>query len=319
MRTELVTVFGGSGFIGRHVVRLLAEKGARVRVAVRHPNNALFLKPMGEVGQIQLIAANLTHEESVHRAVEGADAAINLVGILAEGGHQSFEGLHAQGAETVARVCAEAEIGRLIQVSAIGASRRSQSKYARTKAKGEEAVKEAQPNATILRPSIVFGPEDEFFNRFAAMARISPFLPLIGGGHTRFQPVYVEDVAQAAVNALQKPAAQGEIFELGGPRVYTFREILEFILKVTHRRRIFLPMPFFAAKFLGAMIGWLPGAPITLDQVRQLENDNVVAENARTLADLDVEPDAVEAIVPSYLGRFRKLGQFEKDEWDWQS
>ncbi|MDX1581901.1 MAG: complex I NDUFA9 subunit family protein, partial [Alphaproteobacteria bacterium] len=218
-----------------------------------------------------------------------------------------------------AEACAEAGIDRLVQISAVGGHRYSQSRYARTKAAGEMAVAEAQPSATILRPSIVFGPEDEFFNRFAAMARISPFLPLIGGGKTRFQPVYVEDVAEAAIAALEQPKARGEIFELGGPQVYSFREILEFILKVTHRKRLFLPMPFFAAKMLGGLVGWLPGAPITLDQAKQLEVDNVVADDAKTLADLGIEAECIEAIVPSYLARFRRLGLFEHDEWEWQS
>lgn len=310
MKPSLVTVFGGSGFLGRHMMRRLTEQGLRIRVAVRRPNDATFLQPLGGVGQIQLMQTNLRNPESVARAVRGADAVINLVGILHPTGKQSFDSVHAEGARSVAEACTAAGIKRLVHVSAIGADPESVSEYARSKAAGEVAVREAFPNATILRPSVVFGPEDGFFNRFAAYARILPFMPLIGGGHTRFQPVYVGDVAQAAVDAALKDGFEGETYELGGPEVLDFREIYQLILDETERRRPMIPVPFWVARADAWFLQLLPNPLLTVDQVRLLEQDNVVSDEAKTLADFGISPTPVHAILPSYLGRFRKLGQF---------
>ncbi len=312
MTRDLVTVIGGSGFIGRYVVRLLAKQKHRIRVAVRHPNQALFLKPMGDVGQIQLLQTNIRNAGSIARAVEGADAVINLVGILQPSGHQDFQSVHVAGAEAVARAAAAAGVQRLAHMSAIGADHRADSAYARTKGEGEIAVREAFPAATILRPSIVFGPEDDFFNRFASMARVAPVLPLIGGGKTRFQPVYVCDVAEAVAIAATRAGLDGQIIELGGPRVYTFRELLELVLAEIRRDRALLPVPFLAAKIGAFFTGILPNAPLTMDQVELLKHDNLVAEGARTLRDLGIEPTPAESVVGAYLERFRKLGQFDK-------
>ena len=309
--TKLVTVFGGAGFLGRYMVRALANDGWRIRVAVRRPNSAHFLRPMGRVGQIQLLKANINDDASVDAAMRGADAAINLVGILAPGGGQRFRALHAEGAERIARAATAHRAVRLLHVSALGASADSPSLYARTKAEGEERVRAAFPAATIFRPSVVFGPEDNFFNRFAWLARLSPALPLIGGGRTRFQPVYAGDVAQAALNAFNDPTTEGKLFELGGPEVLTLKEIMQIVLKQTHRRRLLVPVPFALARLKGAVLGLLPKPLLTLDQVRLLERDNVVAEGALTLRDLGIVPIAAEAILPSYLWRFRKHGEFE--------
>ncbi|MEN3951333.1 complex I NDUFA9 subunit family protein [Iodidimonas sp. SYSU 1G8] len=316
MTRDLVTVIGGSGFIGRYVVRLLAQQHVRIRVAVRHPNQGLFLKPMGSVGQIQLTAANVRHPDSIARAVDGAGVVINLPGILYESGHQDFESVQAEGPGVVARAAAAAGVGRLVHVSAIGADADSESDYARTKAQGEYALRAAFPSATILRPSIVFGPEDDFFNRFAAMTRMPMPLPLIGGGKTRFQPVYVCDVAQAIVIAALEGKGLGETFELGGPRVYSFREILELVLAQTHRDKMMMPLPFGLAKIIGglcqtlfALSPWNP--PLTIDQVELLKHDNVVTSD-RTLRDFGIDPTPAESVVGSYLQRFRKQGQFNK-------
>lgn len=313
MKGQLITVFGGSGFIGRNLVRDLAARGARVRVAVRNPNNALFLKPMGDVGQIQIVQANLRHRGSVAAAVSGADAVVNLVGILFESGKQKFDSVQAEGAGLVAECAAEAGARRLVHISAIGANEDSPSKYARAKARGEERARAAFPDATILRPSIVFGPDDDFFNRFASLARFAPALPLIGP-ETRFQPVYVCDVADAIVNALSNEYAQGKTFELGGPRIYTFRELMELTLKETGRKRALIPVPFGLAKFKAAFLQLLPNPPLTVDQVKLLQSDNVVAENALGLIDLGVTPTPAEVILPRYLYRFRKGGQFAETD-----
>lgn len=310
MKPSLVTIIGGSGFLGRHMVRRLTEQGLRVRVAVRHPNEALYLQPLGGVGQIQFLQTNLRNPESVARAVSGADAVINLVGILYPTGKQNFDSVHVEGARHVAQACAQAGVGRLVHLSAVGADPESPSEYARSKAAGEEAVRGACPNATILRPSIVFGPEDDFFNRFAAYARILPFLPLIGGGKTRFQPIYVGDVAQAAVDAALKPGFEGETYELGGPEVFSFREIYELILAETERKRPMIPVPFWVMRLNAWFLQLLPSPLLTVDQVRLLEQDNVVADEAKSLADFGISPTPVKAILPAYLGRFRKLGQF---------
>lgn len=313
MTRDLVTVIGGSGFIGRYVVRLLAKQKHRIRVAVRHPNEALFLKPMGDVGQIQLLPTNIRNATSVARAVDGADAVVNLVGILQPSGHQDFQSIHVDGAEAVAKAAAAAGVRRLVQLSAIGADRRSDSAYARTKGEGEIAVRAAFPAATILRPSIVFGDEDGFFNRFARMACLPLLpLPLIGGGKTRFQPVYVCDVAEAVARAATEDALANQTFELGGPKVYSFREILELVLAEIRRDKMMVPVPFLAAKIGAFFTGILPNAPLTMDQVELLKHDNVVSGTARTLRDLGIDPSPCESIIGGYLERYRKQGQFSK-------
>lgn len=314
---KLVTVFGGSGFIGRHTVRALARRGYRVRAACRRPDLAGYLQPMGDVGQIQPVQANLRYADSVARAVEGADAVINLVGILAGSGRQSFKAVHSVGALNVARAAKAAGAKRLVHVSAIGADPKSRSRYARTKAAGEAAVLSEFPEAVILRPSIVFGPEDDFFNRFGAMARISPLLPLIGGGKTRFQPVYVGDLAAAIAAAVDGAGEPGTVYELGGPEVFSFRELLDRTQEYTDRDRGYLSMPFWLAS-LQALLTWpLPNGlrPITVDQVRLLKRDNVVGEAARkdgrTLAAFGINrPHTVGATVPGYLERFKPKGQY---------
>jgi NADH dehydrogenase len=319
----LVTVFGGSGFLGRHVVRALAREGYRVRNAVRRPDLAGHLQPMGRVGQIHSVQANLRYPASVAAALQGADVAINLVGILFERGKQRFEAVQAEGAACVARATAEAG-ARLIHVSALGADAGSPALYARTKAAGEAAVLAAAPEATIFRPSIVFGPEDDFFNRFGAMARMSPVLPLVGGGETKFQPVFVGDVAQAIARAVAGQAKSGiksgikggAIYELGGPQVKSFKELMEYVLAVTERKRLLVPLPFGLAKLQAYVLQYLPTPLLTPDQVELLRNDNIVSAAAqaegRTIAAFGIEPAAFEAIVPSYLWRFRKTGQFRR-------
>ena len=315
VKSRIVTVFGGSGFVGRHVVRALVKRGYRVRVAVRRPELAGFLQPLGQVGQITAVQANVRAQWSVERALSGADAVVNLVGILAERGAQRFQAVHAGGARAVAESCRAAGIANLAHVSAIGADPQSASDYARTKAIGEEAVRATLPGAVIFRPSIQFGPEDNFFNRFAAMARRSPALPLVGP-RTRFQPVFVGDVAEAVARAIAGEAVRGTTYELGGPEVKTFRELMELMLREIGRRRILLPIPFPLARLMGAVLQYLPGQLLTLDQVRQLAVDNVVSAAAetegRTLAALGIAPTGLEAVLPSYLVRFRPRGQFER-------
>lgn len=314
---KLVTVFGGSGFVGRHTVRALAKDGWRIRAASRRPDLAGHLQPMGGVGQIMPVQANLRYPDSVARAIEGADAVVTCVGVLAGSGKQTFDALHAAGARTVAKAAREAGVHRLVHVSAIGADLESASQYARSKAEGERGVLEEFPQAIILRPSIVFGPEDEFFNRFAHLAQIAPVLPMIGGGRTKFQPVFVGDVAAAIANALSGAGQPGQTYELGGPDVATFRQLLDRTQEWAGRDRGYLPMPFWLAK-LQALLTWpLPNAvrPLTYDQVRLLQRDNVVSDTAqkdgRTLAGLGVtEPQAMGAVVPFYLERFRPKGQF---------
>lgn len=313
----LVTVFGGSGFLGRHVVRALARAGYRVRVAVRRPDLAGHLQPLGGVGQIHAVQANLRYPESVAAAVVGSDAVVNLTGILYESGHQSFEAVQAFGAGVVAEAAAEAGVSHLVHVSAIGADSGSQANYARTKAEGEENVVDAFPSAVILRPSVIFGQGDDFFNRFAAMARISPVLPLIGGGHTKFQPVFASDVADTVVAGVSGRAATGTVYELGGPQTLSFREILEFILEETGRRCVLVPVPFSFMRFEAWFLQLMPKPLLTVDQVTLLETDNVVSEAAstegRTLQGLDIPPHSIDAIVPVYLERFRRAGQFERN------
>ncbi len=319
MTGGLAVVFGGSGFIGRNVVRELAKRGWRVRVAVRRPHHAQFLRPMGAVGQIQLMQANVRHRASIEQALKGADAVVNLVGVLFQSGAQSFERVQGSGAASIAALAATRGVSNYVHLSAIGADAASESLYARTKGEAEIAIRQAIPSATILRPSVVFGPEDQFFNKFATLMTMAPaFLPLpllIGGGATKFQPAYVDDVADAVCAALERPEARGKTYELGGPRTYTFRQILEFILGETGHRRMLVPAPFAIAPLMGLageMLGVLPffDPPITRDQIRLLKHDNVVAPGALTFADLGISPTTVEAIVPAYLARFRKYGQF---------
>lgn len=313
----LATVFGGSGFVGRYAVRALARRGWRVRAAVRRPDLAGHLQPMGAVGQIHAVQANLRFPDSVRAAAQGADIVVNAVGVLVSGGKQTFDAVHVEGARSIARAAREAGARHLIHVSAIGADARSAASYARSKAAGEAAVLEEFPAAIILRPSIVFGPEDEFFNRFAAMARMSPLLPLIGGGRTRFQPVHVEDLAAAIANAAEGAGTPGTVYEIGGPEVLTFRRLLDLTQEWSGRDRAYLRLPIWAAK-LQALLTWpLPNAirPVTVDQVRMLQRDNVVSEAAkaegRTIAELGVEhPNPVGVVVPTYLERFKPRGQF---------
>lgn len=311
----LVTVFGGSGFLGRNVVRALCKRDYRVRVAVRRPELAGYLQPSGKVGQVHTVQANLRYPASVEAALRDSHVAINLVGVLTEGGAQTFDAVQAKGAETVAKAAAAAG-ARLVHVSAIGADAQSPSRYARAKAAGEAAALAAVPSATIFRPSVVFGPEDQFTNRFAAMARMFPVLPLIGG-ETRMQPVYVGDVATAIADAVDGKAKPGATYELGGPEVLTMREIIETILEITDRERPLIPLSFGLARFKAAFLQFAPGAlKLTPDQVTLLERDNVVSEAAEaaglTLEGLGIQADSLEAIAPQYLWRFRPQGQFQR-------
>ncbi len=307
MQGMRVTVFGGAGFVGRYIVKRLAAAGAGVRVASRDPERAKFLKPAGGVGQVVPVQANLRYPESVRAAVDGVDAVVNCVGVLASRGAQSFAAIHATGAGAVASACAEAGVGRLVHISAIGADAASTAAYARSKAAGEAAMREAFPNAAILRPSLVIGPEDDFFNRFALMARLLPALPLIGGGLTRFQPAYVGDVAHAAIAALDRA---GGLFELGGPKIYSFRQLMELLLAEIGRKRLLVPVPFQVMQAKAAFIQFVPGAPITPDQVELLKYDNVVSEGAAGFAELGIEPKDIETVIPTYLDRFRIRGRF---------
>lgn len=315
--SQMVTIFGGSGFVGRYIVRRLAKQGWRVRVAVRRPNEAQFVKPYGAVGQVEPVFCNIRDDDSVRRVLESADAVINCVGVLNESGKNTFTAVQAVGAGRIARLAAEAGITNMVHVSAIGADAQSDSAYARTKAEGEAAVLAFQPNAVILRPSIIFGNEDQFFNRFATMAKFGPVLPLVGAD-TLFQPVYVDNVAEAAVKAVMGEAAPG-VYELGGPEVSSFRDLIGQMLGVIRLRRLVVNKPFFAAHLLGwglDMVQKLTGGLIenkilTRDQVRNLRHDNVVSDGARGLADLQITPVAVGAVLPGYLWRFRTTGQFD--------
>jgi uncharacterized protein YbjT (DUF2867 family) len=309
----LVTVYGGSGFLGRHVVRALAQRGYRIRVAVRRPELANHLQPLGRVGQIHAVQANIRDKASVAVAARDASVLLNLVGILFQRGRQRFDAVHTQGADRVAQT-ARTLGARMVHVSAIGADENSTSLYARSKAAAERLVRDAQPTAVIMRPSILFGPEDDFFNRFAAMARMSPALPLVGGGHTRFQPVFVGDVAAAIADAVDGKARSGTTYELGGPEVHTFKELMQFVLKTIERKRLLVSIPFFVARLQAGILQFMPKPLLTPDQVEQLRVDNVVSDAAkserRTLQDFGVEPEPMEAIVPTYLWRFRRTGQF---------
>ena len=314
----LVTVFGGSGFLGRHVVRALANRGYRIRVAVRRPELCGHLRPMGRVGQIHAVQANLRYPDSVAAAVRDADVVVNLVGILFERGRQRFDAVMTVGAEAVAR--AASSVGApLVHVSAIGADANAASNYARAKGEGERLVLAAQSATTVIRPSIVFGPEDDFFNRFAALARMAPALPLPGGGHTRMQPVFAGDIVEAIAKLIDMTvdggSKAGAIYELGGPDARTFKELMEFVLATIGRRRLLVPVPFALLKLQATFLQFLPKPPITPDQVELLKTDNVVSDDAkrdgRTLEGLGIRPESMDAIVPTYLWRFRKTGQFD--------
>ena len=316
--SKLVTIYGGSGFVGRYIARRMAKAGWRVRVAVRRPNEALFVKPYGVVGQVEPVLCNIRDDASVHAAMLGADAVVNCVGILAESGKNTFEAVQSEGAERVARLAAQEGIDTLVHISAIGASEDSESEYQRAKADGEAGILEHMPNAVILRPSIVFGPEDEFFNRFASMTRLGPILPVVGA-ETKFQPVYVDDVAKAACMAIEGSAVPG-IYELGGPDVNSFRELMTQMLSVIRRRRLVLNIPFFAASIMGGFFdlvqaisfGLIPNKMVTKDQVLNLKSDNVVSSAAKTFEDLGITPVSLEAVLPDYLWRFRPSGQYSE-------
>ncbi|MBO0663594.1 complex I NDUFA9 subunit family protein [Jiella sp. MQZ9-1] len=314
---KTVVLFGGSGFLGRYVARALAHRGHRIRVACRRPDLAYHLQIAGNMGQILPIQANLRYRWTIDRAVENADHVVNLVGILAENGRQSFDAVQNFGARAVAEA-ARGVGADLVQMSAIGADANAKSAYARSKAAGEAAVFETIPEASVFRPSIVFGAEDAFFNRFANMARFSPFLPLIGGGTTRYQPIFVGDVAEAVADAVDGKVATGQIYELGGPEVLTFREMMEEMLRVIDRKRRFVTIPYGTASTLARLSRFLPGAPLTEDQVALLKTDNVVSDAAkaegRTLEAFGCAPRTLEAILPSYLIRFRPQGQFTKPQ-----
>jgi uncharacterized protein YbjT (DUF2867 family) len=311
MRNQIVTIFGGSGLIGRYAVRAFARDGWRIKVGVRKPNLAHYLPPMGSVGQVLVSKANVLDADAVAAAMRGADVVVNLVGILYQSGHQRFDAIHADAAETVARA-AKAAGAALIHVSAIGADEDSASHYARSKADGEARVRAVHPDAVILRPSLVFGPEDNFFNKFAGLARMLPVLPLIGGGHTKFQPVFAGDVADAMVTCANDPSTRGKTYELGGPGIYTFKELMQVVLRATGRKRLLIPVPFFVATMKSWFLGLLPNPLLTPDQVRMLKIDTVVSDGALGFADLGIVPDALEAVAPEYLWRFRAKGQFEE-------
>jgi uncharacterized protein YbjT (DUF2867 family) len=312
MRNRRTAVLGGSGFIGRYVVQRLAARGDVVPVGCRHAEEAKFLMTHGNVGQIAAVGVAIDDEQLLPAFLAGSDGLVNCVGILRESGAQTFERVHHLGPARMARLAREAGVERLVHISAIGADSRSPSAYARTKAAGEAAVRDAFPTATILRPSVVFGPEDQFFNRFAAIAMISPFLPLIGGGRTRFQPVYVGDVADAVLKCLEDPATAGRTYELGGPKIYTMRELLELLLAEIRRKRILLDLPFGLAQFQARLMSILPSPPLTPDQVELLKRDNVVSSGALTLAALGIPATAIEGVLPTYLDRFRRGGWYER-------
>lgn len=315
--SKLVTIYGGSGFVGRYIARRMAKAGWRVRVAVRRPNEALFVKPYGVVGQVEPILCNIRDDDSVRAALMGADAVVNCVGILVENGKNRFDAVQAEGPARIARLAAENGVKRMVQISAIGADMQAESDYAATKGEGEAGVLKYMPDAVILRPSIIFGPEDDFFNRFAGMTRLSPVLPVVGGD-TKFQPVYVDDVAQAAAMGAMGDAPGG-IYELGGPEVDTFRGLMQRMLEVIHRRRLVLNMPMWIARIMAfgfdmlqAMtFGLISNGMLTRDQVKNLTKNNVVAEDAKSFDDLGIRPVAMAAVLPDYLWRFRPSGQYD--------
>jgi NADH dehydrogenase len=305
---KIITVVGGTGFVGRYVVKLLASKGYTIRVIARNPSLALHLKTAGDVGQIVLVPGNLARPESLQGKLDNSWAIVNLVGILFESSRQDFSAVHAKGAEKLAQLAKPAGAERFVHMSSLGVDKMIKSKYARTKAMGEKAVRAAFPEATILRPSVIFGAEDQFFNSFAAMAQLFRALPLIGGGHTKFQPVYVNDVAHAVLAALENDTAQGETYELGGPGTYSFKQLLKYMCEVTGRSPLMLPIPFGLAGFIGYFTQLLPRPPITHDQVGMLQHDSVVNAGAKTFKDLGITPTALETIVPQYLARYARPG-----------
>jgi len=313
--SKLVTIYGGSGFVGRYIARRLAKSGWRVRVAVRNPNEAMFVKPYGAVGQVEPLFCNIRDDNSVRSVMQGSDAVVNCVGVLDSIGKNTFEAVQAEGAERVARIAAEEGVTNMVHISAIGADVDSRSEYARTKAAGEAGVLKHMPNAMILRPSIIFGPEDEFFNRFSGMSRFGPVLPVVGAG-TKFQPVYVDDVAAAAVKGVEGGATG--LFELGGPDVHTFKELMQQMLRIVRRRRLIVNIPFWVARAMafGFSVGrflslGLVRGPLTADQVKNLAVDNVVSDDAQGFDVLGITPTASEAILPDYLWRFRPSGQYD--------
>ncbi|MBM7067181.1 complex I NDUFA9 subunit family protein [Actibacterium sp. 188UL27-1] len=313
--SQLVTIYGGSGFIGRYIARRMAKQGWRVRVAVRRPNEAGFVRTYGVVGQVEPVLCNIRDDASVEAALAGADAVVNCVGILAEGGKNTFDDVQAEGAGRVARLAQIQGITRMVQLSAIGADAAAESDYSQTKARGEDLVLQHMPDTVILRPSVVFGPEDQFFNRFAGMAQLGPVLPVVGAD-TRFQPVYVDDVAQAAEKAVLGEVAPG-IYELGGPDIHTFRELMDLMLSVIRRRRLVANIPFPIARMMGfgfdmaaKVTGGLITPALTRDQIKNLATDNIVAPGAKGFADLGIAPMAMTAVLPDYLWRFRPSGQY---------
>jgi uncharacterized protein YbjT (DUF2867 family) len=310
MRNRRTAILGGSGFIGRYVVKRLAARGEVIAVGCRNAEAAKHLKPLGDVGQIMPLNVGIGDETLLRAFLADNDSLVNCVGILRESGAQTFELVHHTGPARLARLAREAGVDRFVHISAIGADPRSSSAYARTKAAGERAVRDAFPTATIMRPSVVFGPEDQFFNRFAAMAMFSPALPLIGAGETRFQPVYVGDVADAVVTCLEDPATAGRVYELGGPKIYTFREVLELVLSEIRRKRRFVDLPFGLAAFQARLMSILPSPPLTPDQVELLKSDNIVSSGALTLASLGIAPTPAEVVLPTYLDRFRRGGWY---------
>jgi NADH dehydrogenase len=310
----LITLIGGSGFLGRHIVRSLAKRGYRIRVACRRPDLAGYVQPLGVPGQIMPVQANVRYPDSLAAVCDGAHAVVNLTGVLYSAGSQSFDAIHVFGAEASARAAKAAKARLFIQMSALGANPSSPSAYAKSKAEGEVRARANFPGAIVLRPSIVFGPEDDFFNRFAAMARFSPALPLIGGGTTRFQPVFVGDIAQAVTTLIDTGLASGRTYELGGPEVMSFRELMEFTLRTVDRKRLLIPLPWSVARVQAMILELLPKPLLTTDQVELLRTDNVVSAEAsaeqRTLPGLGITPRGIEAIVPTYLYRYRKAGEF---------
>ena len=312
MTLSPVTVFGGVGFVGRYIVKELAEAGAAVRVAVRHPERGLFLKSMGEVGQISLVRANILDEASVVAAVSGVAAVVNTVGILFERGRQRFDDIHSEGAKTIAVAARASGVERIIHISAIGADGRSPARYARSKAAGEAAMREKFRDTIIIRPSVVFGAEDDFFNRFAFLARVFPVMPLLAG-KTKFQPIYVSDLAKAVVAALNNSDLVGDTFEIGGPQVYQFREMMELIFEQVGRKRILLPLPIALVAPLAAVLEWLPKPPITRDQLCFLRCDNVVGTNVKTISDLGIQATPLEVVLPTYLARFKLGGSYDSN------
>ncbi|MCA0041986.1 complex I NDUFA9 subunit family protein [Celeribacter litoreus] len=315
--TKLVTIYGGAGFVGRYIARRMAKEGWRVRVAVRRPNEALYVKPYGAVGQVEPVFCNIRDDDSVRAVMQGADAVVNCVGVLTERGKNSFEAIQSEGAARIARIAAEEGVESLVQLSALGADKDSESVYARTKAEGEEQVLASFPNAVILRPSVIFGPEDDFFNRFGKMAAQSVVLPVVGA-QTKFQPVYVDDVALAAVKGVLGEAEAG-IYELGGPDVLTFRELMQEMLDVIHRRRLILSLPFWVGNIMATAftviekvtVGLFHNGVLTRDQVKNLKSDNVVTDGVKTLSDLDIQPTALRAVLPDYLWVYRDGGQYD--------